>query len=446
MTHKKLSRREFLVGCSATIAAFAGARLTRVAFGRPTGADSYNQEILIVIFLRGGWDALNVLSPLSGDDRGYYEANRPSLQIPTSGENAALTLDGQFGLHPAMLPLHGLYQDGKLAMVHAAGLTSDTRSHFDAMQYIELGTPGSKFTTTGWLTRHLQSASNLPPSIMFPALSAGYEQAQSLLGSYDAIAMSNPDSFSFDGHWNYEDAQRQTLRHLYDGDTWLYQAGTQTLDAVDMIASADPGDYTPANGAVYPSGDFGDNLQVIAQMIKLNLGMRVATVDLGGWDTHENQGDGAGGYLATMLGELSEGLAALYTDLNGTGEEDYTQKVTAVVMSEFGRRLKENYNEGTDHGHGGVMLVLGGNVNGGQVYGEWPGLHSDQLYDRADLAVTTDFRRILSEILIRRLGNPYLGYVFPGYSNYEPLGIVQGDDLEPLYGFKTYLPLVRGDS
>jgi uncharacterized protein (DUF1501 family) len=445
---KSISRRDFLVGCSSAIAALSGSRLTHLAFSDPNAPGSYNDEILIVIFLRGGWDALNVVPPIGGPDRGYYESARAALSVPVSGPGAALNLDGQFGLHPAMAPLHSLYQAHKLAIVHAAGLTSDTRSHFDAMQFMELGTPGVKTTGTGWITRHLQSAPNLPPTILLPALSAGGSQAMSLLGTTDAVSMSSPSGFRLWGHWQYEELQRAALRDLYSGAGWLELAGTETLDTLDLIESANPGTYTPANGAIYPNGSFGDNLQAIAQLIKMQVGLRVATVDLGGWDTHEYQGDGSSGYFSYgLLEPLAEGLAALYTDLNGCGASDYNRRTTVVVMSEFGRRLRENANHGTDHGHGNVMLVLGGNVIGGRVYGQWPGLRNDQLYDGADLAITTDYRRVLSEIVTRRLGNPNLDVVFPGYTGYTPLDIVVDaypapPPIPPGLDNKVYLPLV----
>jgi uncharacterized protein (DUF1501 family) len=430
------------------MAGFSGARLTSVAMAKPLVPEEEEHEILVVLFLRGGWDALNVISPLDGDDRTYYELARPTLKIPASGQGASLPLDAQFGMHPAMTPLHGLYQGGNLAFVHASGLTSDTRSHFDAMQFMELGTPGSKNTPTGWLTRHMESAPGFPETILFPALAAGYEPTTSLLGSQTAVTMSDPDDFAFEGHWYYTDFQHIALRQMYDGDHWLFEAGTRTLNAVDIVENL-AGGYTPANGAVYPEGEFGDLLQTIAQLIKEKIGLRVATVDLGGFDTHENQGESSGGFLADLLDELSRGLEAFYTDLDGVGSENYTGRMTLAGMSEFGRRLKQNANGGTDHGHGGVMLVLGGNVNGGVVYCDWPGLRNDQLYDRADLEITIDYRRVLSEILIRRWVNPYLGIVFPGYTGYEPLGIVQGEDLVPIYGSNpasVYLPLMmRGN-
>jgi uncharacterized protein (DUF1501 family) len=435
------------MGCSGAIAAMAGARLTSLAFADPRAPGAYNEEILVVVFLRGGWDSLNVVPPIAGPDRGYYETARPDLKVPASGPGAALPLNGLLGLHPSMAPLYSLYQAQKLAVVHAAGLTSDTRSHFDAMQYMELGTPGVKTTGSGWITRHLQSAPDLPPTILLPALSAGSSQAMSLLGYTDSVSMSSPSGFRLQGNWQYEDLQRAALRDLYSGDSWLDRAGAETLDTVDLIESANPGTYQPANGAVYPNHSFGSNLQAVAQLIKMNVGLRVATIDLGGWDTHEYQGDGSAGYLSTnLLTPLAQGLAAFYTDLDGCGASNYNKRTTIVVMSEFGRRLRENANHGTDHGHGNVMLVLGGNVNGGQVYGQWPGLRNDQLYDGADLAITTDYRRVLSEIVTRRLGNPNLGTIFPNYSGFTPMNIVvdayPSPNIPPGYDQKTYLPMI----
>ena len=432
------SRRGFMVGCSAAIAAMAGGRLGYVAFGSPL--QEPNQEIVLVVFLRGGMDGLSAVFPIAGDDRGYYQSNRESVAVPVSGNNAALPLTDFFGIHPAAAPLYGLYQDKKLAIIHAAGLNSDTRSHFDAMKYIELGTPGSKSATNGWLTRHLQSAPNLSNGIM-PALAVGSLSPTSLAGSTEAIGMSSPNSFSFGGHWYYGPAQRQAVRAMYAGnESWLHNAGVQTLNAVDVVEYGDPGNYTPENGAVYPGNSFGRNLQAVAQMIKLQLGLHVATIDIGGWDTHESQGDGGTGYFANQFGSLANGLAALMTDLSNSGGTDHTQRLTVVVMSEFGRTFKQNASRGTDHGHGNVMFVLGGKVNGGQVYGQWPGLHTDQLYDRRDLNITTDYRQILSEILIRRLENPNLGLIFPNYRDYQPLGIVQGADLAPNYQVATPTP------
>ncbi len=444
------TRRGFMVGCSAAIAGWMGG-VHFTAFGSPEAEP--DQEILIVVFLRGGMDGINVVPPIAGPDRSAYESKRPNLNVPVSGTGAALPLDTRFGLHPGAEPLLGLYQSKKLAIVHAAGLTSDTRSHFDAMEFIELGTPGSKSANSGWLTRHLQTAGNLPPKVIMPAVAVGSQQPTSLLGSRESIGMTSPGDFSLNANWKYGDNQRRALREMYTGNSWLHQAGVQTLDALDVVELADPGTYTPGNGATYPGSQFGRSLATVAQVIRMQLGLRVATVDLGGWDTHEYQGDDGGGYFFDRLRDVALGLEAFFTDLGNVNGTDQTKRVTVVVQSEFGRSFQENASRGTDHGHGNVMFVLGGMVNGGQVHGQWPGLSVDQLYDQRDLDVTTDYRRVLSEILIRRLGNPHLGSIFPGYAGYAPLGIVQGADIPPDYGVvapppetltnRVYLPGVR---
>lgn len=416
-----------MIGCSAAIASMTGG-LSFTAFGAAEAEP--NQDILVVVFLRGGMDGINVVPPIGGADRGFYQEKRPDIQVPTA---SLLALDARFGLHPAAAALHGLYQDKRVAVVHAAGLTSDTRSHFDAMQYMELGTPDKKSSTSGWLARHLQTASNLPAEIIMPAMSAGALQPTSLAGSRESIGMRSPDDFSLHGHWYYGDWQRQALRQMYTGTSWLHESGIQTLNALDVIERSNPGNYTPENGATYPNGSFGRDLQSVAQMIKLQLGLRIVTVDLGGWDTHEYQGDNGTGYFADQIGQLSNGLAAFYTDLTNHNGIDHTKRLTVVVMSEFGRSFSQNASRGTDHGHGNVMIVMGGTVNGGKVYGDWPGMATDQLYDRRDLQITTDYRRVLSEILIRRLGNPNLGTIFPNYADYAPLGILQGTDITPIY-------------
>ncbi len=439
-----LSRRQFLMGCSTAIAALAGARLTQAVFAEPGAAATPNRETLVVIFLRGAWDAVHVIPPTSGADRGYYEdARRSYLRYPASGAGGALalgSLDGPngvtgLGLHPALAPLLNLYQAGRAAFVVACGMHSPTRSHFDAMAYMELGTPDNKTTGAGWITRHLQTAPNLPPVLQLPALAAGSSQPTALLAYPEAVAMSGPSSFrlngsgsTFVGGKSYSYWQQQSLRQMYTGNSWLDVAGTETLDTLDLVASV--GTYTPANGAQYPTGSFGDSLKTVAQMIKLDAGLQTATIDFGGWDTHEYQGTVASGtsvpYIAGLLDQLARGLAAFYTDLDGCGANNFTNRATVVVMSEFGRRLRENASQGTDHGHGSAMIVLGGNVRGGQLYGAWPGLRNDQLYDGADLRVTTDYRQVLSEILVRRLGQPEsnLDLIFPGYAGFTPLGIV----------------------
>lgn len=432
MSRYQPTRRGFVTGCSAAVAGVAGSRFPSLAFAEPSG--SFNEEVLVVVFLRGGMDGLNMVVPRSGADRGHYESARPNIAVPTTGADSLLPLTGQFGFHRAAQPLHELYQSGKVAVINATGLDEASRSHFDSMEFIERGTPGVKTTGTGWLARHFSSAHNLPTEIVMPSVSVGNLQATSLLGDRDTINMSDPDSFNLQiGPWRWRDAQRAALRHMYSGDSsWLHDATLQALDAMDIIELNTSGSYVPSNGADYPSGSFGDGLQVIAQMVKLDLGLRVATFDLGGWDTHVSQGEDGAGYFAGIMGTLSQGLAALYTDLDGAGSNNYTNRLSMVVQSEFGRRLFENADRGSDHGHGNPMIVVSGNAIGG-VHGSWPGIGPGQLFDDADLEVTTDFRRVLSELLIRRMGNNHLGVVFPGYTDYQPLGFVGGTDLPPDY-------------
>ena len=445
----KMTRRGFLVGCSATIAAMAGARINQVVFADANTA--VNNDILITIFLRGGCDALNLIPPIAGSDRGYYVTARPELHLPTNGEGAALPLNSQFGLHPSAGGLFDLYQDNKLAIVQAVGLNEDTRSHFDAMTYMELGTPGSKSSTTGWLTRHLQTSSAAGTHPLLPVVAANSLPQQSLVGYTSTTTMTDPDQFNLNtGPYSWREQHKSALEEMYaNSSSELHQAGQQAIDVINAVDLADFDNYQPSNGAVYPNNSFGRRLKMVAYLVKLDLGLQVANVDLGGWDTHDNQGDGSGGYFSDQVETLSQGLSAFYADLDGCNGTTHNKKVTVAVMSEFGRRLRENDDGGTDHGHGGMMMILGQNVNGG-LYGNWPGLANPQLYDNADLAVTTDYRRVLSEILVKRLGNNNLDQIFPSYTGYSPMNILNGSSgviTPPQYGaHNLFLPMVANNS
>ena len=428
------SRRGFMMGCSAAIANLASARFTNLVFADPLSIP--NHDTLIVLFLRGGMDGLSFVMPTGGPDRAFYETARPVLKIPASGANGALALGSmagnQFGLHPAATGLHGLYQDGKVAFVHAAGLDTSSRSHFDNQAQIELGTPGDGGTTDGWLTRHFLTAPDLPASTpMVQRIAVSSTIQTSWLADTNVVAFANRDDFLFNtGPSTWRDAQKSSLRNILDlhsGVDPRYAQGLVSLDASGFIEQNVPtlASYVPANGAVYPAGSFGDSLKLTAQLIKLDMGLRAATLDLGGWDTHNGQGTAADGqFFWEKIQELSAALTAFHTDLDGVGPNAFAGRTTVAVMSEFGRRFRENNDAGTDHGHGGVITVMGGPVVGG-LYGAWPGLANDQLYDAADLDITTDFRRVLSEILVGRLSNPNWQQVFPGYTGYTPLGLVR---------------------
>lgn len=386
----------------------------RMAFAAPAGALAGGSDVLVCVFLRGGADGLNVVVPHG--DRFYYE-NRPSLAIaePGRGAGKAVDLDGFFGLHPAMSPLKELWDDKLLAAVHAAGSTAGNHSHFDAMDFMERGTPGERRILSGWIGRHLSSLASANDS-PFRAVGFGELIQASLRGPVPATALASIADFHLQGFDEELERFQSTLASMYGGTGFLDVQAQQTLSAVARLAAANPGQYEPANGAEYPDTDFGSGLKQVAQMIKADLGMEVACLDLGGWDTHEGQG-GAEGHMAGLLADLAAGLHAFTADLS-----ERMGRITVVTMTEFGRRIEENASGGTDHGTASFLFLLGGGVNGGKVYGPWPGLADHQLYE-GDLAVTTDYRTVLAEVLSRRLANPKVGEVFPGFPNPAFLGI-----------------------
>lgn len=418
-----LSRRSFLksAGALGVVGISSGlfpAWMPRLAFAQ--SAAHVRGDVLVAIFLRGGIDGLSVVAPY-GDGRHYYDA-RPTLAIAEPGAgNGALDLDGYFGLHPAMAPLINVYQAGQLAVVQAAGLTNSTRSHFDAMQYMEYGTPESKTTGTGWIGRHLETTASANDS-PFRAVGMGAMVQDSLRGTVSPLSLRSIADFHLRGREGELRQAQEALARLYrttsTGEALGAQAG-MVFSTVDMLQQISALGYTPANGAVYPEDEegFGRALRQIAQLIKADVGLEVACVDLGGWDTHENQGT-HGGYFQSHLEVLAQGLGAFHADL-----QDWMAGITVVTMSEFGRRVSENASAGTDHGHGNFMLVMGGEVNGGQVYADWPTLAPEAL-NEGDLAITTDYRDVLAEVLTLRMNNPAMDRVFPGLASAPP-GIVR---------------------
>ncbi|PYX62189.1 MAG: hypothetical protein DMG73_00810 [Acidobacteria bacterium] len=398
-----ITRRVFLKNSALAVVGTAAipAFLTRVAFSAANSAA--RNKRLIVIFQRGAADGLNIVVP-HGEQ--LYYAMRPSINIPRS---SVIDLDGFFGLHPSMSAFQPLWQQRHLAIVHAAGSPDPTRSQ----DFMESGTPGMKATDDGWLNRALHS---LPPPTQnsaFRAISLGPSLPRILSGNEPAVAVNNISDFGVGGKNPNATPIANTFEAMYDQsvDTVLHGTGQQTFEAVKMLKSADPAHYAPAPGANYPRGRFGDSLKQLAQLIKANLGVQVAFADIGGWDHHVNEGS-TQGQIANVLRDFSQSLAALWTDLGNLAED-----TVIVTMSEFGRTARENGNRGTDHGHANVMFVMGGPVKGGKVYGQWPGLNQSQLYEGRDLAVTTDFRRVLGEAVERHLGNKSLETVFPGFEN-----------------------------
>jgi len=371
-------------------------------------------KVLIGVFQRGAVDGLSMVVPHG--DPSYYEA-RGSIAIArprAGGSDTAMDLDGFFGFHPAMSPLRGLWDARRLAVVHACGSPSVTRSHFDAQDYMESGTPGVKSTADGWLARALRARSPEKPS-PFRAVAMGPILPRSLRGDVGALAVPSLRDFDVkaDGGGAMSTAgARRGFEALYERGVrdLLYGTGRETFEAIRILKAAAPQQLAPANGAEYPRGRFGESLKQIAQLVKAEVGLEVACADSTGWDTHAGQG-AERGQLANRLAELAQGLAALDRDLG-----DRMADVVVLTMSEFGRTVRENGNRGTDHGHGTAMLVLGGPVRGGKVYARWPGLAREELFEERDLAVTTDFRHLFLEIAVRHLGVSSPAPLFPDFA------------------------------
>ena len=406
------TRRVFLKNSAMALIATAAVPgfLARAVYGAQLS--SGGRRRLVVIFQRGAADGLNIVVPHG--ERSYYSA-RPSIAIPRPLTNAesAVDLDGFFGLHPAMQPLKALWDQRHLAIVHAAGSPDNTRSHFDAQDYMESGTPGIKSTEDGWLNRCLHEESNNTGPSPFRAVALGNNLPRILAGSAPAVAINNVNEFGVGGRNPDASPIASTFETMYaqSVDSVLHGTGNETFEAVKMLKSADPARYTPAPGANYPRGRFGQALRQTAQLIKADLGVEVAFTDVGGWDHHVNEG-AAQGQLANLLRDFSQALAAFWIDLG-----DLAEQTVIITMSEFGRTVRENGNRGTDHGHANAMFVIGGPVRGGRVYGLWPGLAPEQLYEGRDLALTTDFRRVIGESVFQHLGNRNLETVFPGFEN-----------------------------
>jgi len=409
-----MNRRFFLHKGALAVAGTAAMPnfLVRSVLAQTAGAP--NQR-LVVVFQRGAADGLNVVVPYQ--EKNYYKM-RPNIAIP---QNQVFDLDGFFGLHPSLAAFKPLYAAGHLAIVHACGSPDMTRSHFDAQDYMESGTPGVKSTDDGWLNRALQAedlrqdlrhrcAGTCEAHTAFRALALGADVPRTLAGKIPAIAISNVSNFTVAGRGPNPSPAANAFEAMYagSGDRIFHAAGDETFEAVKMLRAANPAQDLAAPSANYPNTEFGSNMRQIAQLLKANLGVEAAFTDVSGWDTHQNQGS-VNGQLANRLGDFSTSIAAFWRDMG-----DDAGNVTLVTMSEFGRTAHENGTGGTDHGHANAMFLLGGNVKGGKVYGRWPGLENEQLNEGRDLALTTDFRQVLGEVVTQTLGAENLELVFPG--------------------------------
>jgi uncharacterized protein (DUF1501 family) len=409
-----LTRRFFLRG-SAVVMAGMGAVPSWLA--RAASVEGKKRKILVAIFQRGAADGLNIVVPFS--EKRYREL-RPTLAIaPPNGQGNvigpfngnAIDLDGRFALNGAMQPLKSLWDKQQLAIVEATGSPDSSRSHFDAQDYMESGTSG-KTTGDGWLNRALLPATAETSPLR--AVAMGKQVSRTLRGEHEAIAIGDPQQFNMGN----QDAA-SILENMYSTskDTQWGRTGKDAFEAMKLIQSINRTPNNPQNGAQYnQGGDLGRSLQQLARLIKADAGVEAAFAEIDGWDHHGNENQ----QLSNMLRQFSSALAAFTQDMG-----DRMEDIVLVTMSEFGRTVAENGNAGTDHGHGSLMMVLGGPVQGGKVYGKWPGLEREQLFEGRDLAVTTDFRAVLGELIRGHLGQKDLSPVFPGYQPGDSLGLLR---------------------
>jgi len=406
------SRRYFLKSTGLAMASFAAAPSflvrTAMAQGVAPAISGKDRPILIAVFQRGAADGISMVVPFG--DRNY-KTSRPQIAVPdprNSASDTAIDLDGFFGLHPSLSPLKSVYDDGHLAIVHAVGSPDNTRSHFDAQDYMEAGAPGNKGVPDGWLNRYLQGSPR-SDATAFRAVAMDPNMPRSLMGSAPALAMARIQEFDVRGG----SGNRRGGGELASAFEAMWH--NSTFDAIKMLRNANPQRFQPENGARYPNGQFGQGLLQMAQLIKSDVGLEVGFLDIGGWDTHANQAP----QLTQRLREFGEGLAAFHQDMG-----DRMRNIVVLTMTEFGRAIKQNGSGGTDHGHASALFVLGGPVKGRKVYGKWPGLAREQLFEGRDLALTTDFRDVFAEVLSKHMQSTDPAKVFPNYQPGQSLGIL----------------------
>ena len=414
----KLTRRAFLRATSfgLLLPSMAGQLGFTLRSARAAADGVTGQKTLVYLFFRGGMDTLSWLVPISGQNRIEYENKRPNIRVPLSGNNAAIPLDDAFGLNSGSSALTNLYNMGSLAFVQACGMPSGqgSRSHFESMRLYETGGTLDNSQITGWLARYLDSSPTLSPTAIFPSLTPGV-LPDVLRGSSRSMAVDDPSNF----HPNsgaYGNEHLTTLSSLYDGNSRMDATVRTAVDTVYQLENSN----LDLPAGVYPNTSLARNLGLIAQVIKGNYGLEVATVDFGGWDTHQNQGNNGTGYFRDRIRIVAEAVDAFFTDLASAGLMD---NVVLVTQTDFGRRVRENGNQGTDHGTGQVMMVAGGAVQGGRILGTFPGITDQQLYLNTDVTATTDYRTVLSDVVVNFMGNPDYTGIFPGYSGRDGLGL-----------------------
>ncbi len=428
---KKISRRNFLKGSGlVTMSGLGGLQL---GFAKPLlkGGQGNNRDLLVYVFLNGGMDGLHMIPPRSGTNYTHYLNLRPTLHIPSA---MSLALNGQnaFGMHPSAPGLRDLFNNDKMAIVHATGLIDPNRSHFEATRYLELGVAGASGANDGWLTRFHQSAS-IPSDAIIPSLVPSYNNTDAVLAHNATLVMANPQDFSLGaGHWSWEHEVQSTLYEINSqADTVEKRAAYMALNASNIVQNIDWNNYVPGNNATYPESFIGEQLQAVAQLYKADVDLQTAYVPTGGWDTHNGQGID-NGIFADLAENLSAALYAFYQDLTAT----HAGQFTIVVQSEFGRRAYQNSDNSTDHGYGNPMFIIGDQVIPG-FHGIFPGLATNELFEGDDLDVTVDYRDVVSEIMLKRMNNPFIGHIFLGYTDYTELGVVTGTALDPIYDYDS---------
>ncbi|MDX1670762.1 MAG: DUF1501 domain-containing protein [Balneolaceae bacterium] len=415
-----ISRKAFLKSAAVSVFSIGmggiPAFLNRSALAAGTADAASRRKILVAIFQRGAMDGLMAVPPI--DDR-HLAQLRPQLYMRPGRNSSLIDLDNGFALHPAFRPFEPYFRDGSLAIVHGIGSPNTTRSHFDAQDYMESGTPFDKGTSSGWLNRAVGLSGHDPTP--FQALSMTKTMPKSFYGPHPALAIEKLEDFQIGNATGGAGVASDGFEAIYmeTADRLLNDTGKESFEAVRMLKSLDIDRYRPSNNARYPNTPLGQSLRQIALLIKNDVGLEVAFAESGGWDTHVRQGTEQGSF-ANRAADLSNSIDAFWKDL-----ESWRDRVVVMTMTEFGRTVKENGSGGTDHGRASCMFVLGEKARGGRVHGSIPTLAPEQLEDARDLPVTTDFRSLFAGVAGSHLDIPDGTQLFPGWKG-NPMNILRG--------------------